>query len=238
MTYRDQSYDLAVQYDAHGFELDDDQKARFDEDLDRLATILRRGPAATLHVDLVRHARTGDIHVKTTLRIDRGPAFFTGERGRLPSPAFKRCVHKLIRKVEEFRRRAEQQRQDVAQRSPRVRSEVEPDWATIANAVEDADYVTFRRAVHPYEDSLHLRVGRAIERFPEAAAVLGDRILISEVVEEVFLNAFEGFADGLRSKLTLSAWLESLIEPSIEALLADPETEKENVAFVRSLVAG
>lgn len=237
MTYRDQSYDLAVQYDAHGFGLSDGVKARFDEDLDRLATILRRGPAASLHVDLVRHARTGDHHVKTSLRIDRGPAFFTGERDPLPGPAFKRCVHKLIRKVEEFRRKAEKVHAGAAERGPQVTAASEPDWDRVGQAVEDSDYVAFRQALTVYEDALAQRVGRAIERFPEAAAALGDRILISEVVEEVFLNAFEEFAAGVRSTDRLSVWLEGLIEPSIRDLLEDPESEKENVAFVRSLLA-
>lgn len=238
MTYRDQSYDLAVQYDAHGFELSDDLKARFDEDLDRLATMLRRGPAATLHVDLVRHARTGDYHVKTTLRIDRGPAFFTGERDALPGPAFKRCVHKLIRKVEEFRRKAERQHLGVAARSPAVGADGPPDWEGIATAVEQGDYAAFRVALDVYEDSLTQRVGRAVERYPEASAALGDRLMVSEFVEEVFLNAFEEFGDGARRKERLSDWLESLIDPSIQAMLADPETEKENVAYVRSLIGG
>jgi len=236
MTYRDQSYDLAVHYDAHGFELTEGLKTRFDEDLDRLATLLRRGPAANLHVDMVRHARTGDQHVKTTLRIDRGPAFFTGERDVLPGPAFKRCVHKLIRKVEAFRRRNEGLHPGAADLAPRVEATAEPPFEEFARAVENADYVAFREALRVYEDSVAARVGRLIERFPEAAALLGDGLLVSEVVEEVFLNAFEAFGTAARRPVVLSSWIESLIEPSILALLADPDGERENVAFVRSLV--
>jgi hypothetical protein len=52
----------------------------------------------------------------------------------------------------------------------------------------------------------------------------------------VFLNAFEAFGDAARRPGVLSEWLESLFEPSIQALLADPDGERENVAFVRSLV--
>lgn len=237
MTYRDQSYDLAVHYDAHGFDLTEGLKARFDQDLDRLATLLRRGPAATLHADFVRHARTGDHHVKTTLRIDRGPAFFTGERDVLPGPAFKRCVHKLIRKVESFRRRNEGLQPGAADRAPRVEAMVEPPFEALARAVDDADYAGFRDAMRVFEDSVAARVGRLIERFPEATALLGDGLLVSEVVEEVFLNAFEAFGGAAGRPAVLSHWIESLIEPSIQQLLADPDGERENVAFVRSLVS-
>ncbi len=235
MSYRDQSYDLAVHYDTHGIELPERVKALFDEDLDRLGTILQRGPSAHLHVDVVHHARTGDYHVKTALRIGRGKSFFTGDRDALPSPAFKRCVHKLIRKVEAFRRQVEKLHPTAAERGPHVAAIVEPEWHLLAQAVEDGDYAAFREAVSVYEDGLSKRAGREIERFPAAAAALGDGLLISEVVEEVFLNAFETLAQEAPKARPLSLWLEGLIAPSIRALLEDPETEKENIAFARTL---
>ena len=235
MTYRDRSYDLEVQYQTRGFDLPEAIKARFDEDLDRLATILRRGPAAHLHVDLVHHARTGDYHVKTSLRVDRALRFFTGDRDILPGPAFKRCVHKLIRKVEDFRRRAEGLHPKAKDRAPHVEAAVEPAWDELELSVTDGDYVRFRRALEVYEDSLGKRIGREVERFPTAAAALGDEILISEIVEEVFLNAFDRFTDQSRDHLPMGQWLEAWIAPSIRSLLEDPDTEKENIAFARTL---
>jgi hypothetical protein len=236
MTYRDESYDLEVHYEARGFSLSEDVKQRFDEDLDRLATILKRGPSAHLHAHITRHARTGDYHVKTSLRIGRGPSFFTGDRDVLPSPAFKRCVHKLISKVEDFRRKTEGVHPKVADVAPRVAASVEPAWDELAQAVEDGDYARFRAALAVYEDSLEKRVGREVERFPTAAKALGDRILISQIVEEVMLNAFDRFAAEAHKDVTLSQWLESLIAPSIRALLEDPDTAEENVAFAMTLV--
>jgi len=237
MTYRDQSYDLAVHYETNGVDLPERVKGLFDEDLDRLATILRRGPSAHLHVDVVHHARTGDYHIKTSLRIAKSKPFFTGDRDVLPSPAFKRCVHKLIRKVEAHRRRMEHIHPTAADRGPHVLAAIEPEWPAITAAVEEGDYAAFRRALSVYEDGLAQRVGREIERFPTAAMALGDELLLSEVVEEVFLNAFEEFAAGAPKGVALSIWLEGLIAPSIRALLEHPETEKENIAFARTLIS-
>jgi|SoiMethySBSTD1v2_1073268.scaffolds.fasta_scaffold2596120_1 hypothetical protein len=76
MTYRDRNQDLSVHYETHGFPLPESVRQRFDADLDRLATILHQRPSGQLHVDLVRHARTNDYHLKTSLRIGRNLTFF------------------------------------------------------------------------------------------------------------------------------------------------------------------
>jgi hypothetical protein len=236
MTYRDQHQDLAVHYETHGFALPEPVKRGFDEDLDRLATILQRGPSAHLHVDVVHHARSNDYHVKTSLRIGRNLTFFTGDRDALPRPAFKRCVHKLIHKVEAFRRRREGVQPRVRDVAPHVSATSEPAWDRLAQAALDGDYAGFRAELAVYEPSLEQRIGREVERFPTAAAALGNELLISEIVEEVFLNAFDRFAQDARKDVPLSQWLESLIAPSIRQLLEAPDTAKENVSFAQTLI--
>jgi hypothetical protein len=62
---------------------------------------------------------------------------------------------------------------------------------------------------------------------------LGDGLAISEIVEEVFLNAFEKFSKR-PANLRLGEWLESLINPSIKALVDDPSFEKENLSYIES----
>jgi len=71
-----------------------------------------------------------------------------------------------------------------------------------------------------------------VERYPAAEAKLGHGLVISEIVEEVFLNAFERFND--RPPLRMGEWLESLIDPSLKALLEDTAAEKENLSFIQS----
>jgi ribosome-associated translation inhibitor RaiA len=235
--YRDESYDLAVQFEAHNFVLGEGDKVHFEEDLDQLATVLGKAPAATLHVDIHRHPREDTYHVKMNLRITRGRSLFTGERSEGLSRAFKSCVRKLVKKLEKFRGQFERRRQGAADTAPRVQAAAEPPVEEVAEAVRAGDYRRFREIVGDfYEIGLEKRIGRRVERYPEAAALLGDELLISEIVEEVILNAFERFEVRPRPQ-PLSEWLEQLIDPSIRELLDHPETERENVAFIRTLMS-
>ena len=99
--------------------------------------------------------------------------------------------------------------------------------------MQQLDYRAFRAAMGVYEDALEKRVGRWIERYPDAEAQLGNGLLISEIVEEVFLNAFDQY-NARPASLRLGQWLENLIDPSIQTLLRDGGQEKENLSFIQS----
>jgi len=83
-----------------------------------------------------------------------------------------------------------------------------------------------------YDESLEKRVGRWIQRYPEIEGQLGEELTISEIVEEVYLNAFDQFAT--RPVVRLGEWLESLIDPSVQLLLKQPDDEKANLSFIQS----
>jgi hypothetical protein len=87
--------------------------------------------------------------------------------------------------------------------------------------------------MYVYEESVRKRAGRWIQRYPEFEALLGDEFALDDLVEEVMLNAFDQFNDKPK-ELRLGQWLEELIDPSVKALLQNPEAERENIAAVRS----
>jgi hypothetical protein len=108
-----------------------------------------------------------------------------------------------------------------------------PDSGAIDRAVRQLDYRAFRAAMNVYEDALEKRVGRWIERYPDIEARIGDGLLISEIAEEVFLNAFDQY-ERRPGSLRLGQWLENLIDPSIQNLVRDEGAEKENLSFIQS----
>ena len=85
-----------------------------------------------------------------------------------------------------------------------------------------------------YEEWLRRRVGRWIQRYPEAEARVGDGLLIGDLVEEVYLNAFEHFTERSRD-VPLRDWIEGLIDPSLKLLLKNPAEERENASLARTL---
>ena len=78
------------------------------------------------------------------------------------------------------------------------------------------------------------RAGRWVQRYPEAQARLHSDFKLADLVEEVFLNAFEDYA-GMPQERRFGEWLEDLIDPSLQGLLSDPDQELRNVSFARTL---
>src|SRR5947207_656222 len=76
-------------------------------------------------------------------------------------------------------------------------------------------------------------VGRWVERDPATDAAIGTRFTIADVVEEVFLTAFETYDDRPQG-LRFGDWLDSLIDPAVKELLRHPE-ELESVSLARTL---
>lgn len=88
----------------------------------------------------------------------------------------------------------------------------------------------FRKATFPFEESLRKRVGR----YPEVQEKIGTDLSIADVVEAVFLNAFEKY-DERPQDIRFGQWLESLIDGSLKELLQNPDEMQENISFARTL---
>ena len=99
--------------------------------------------------------------------------------------------------------------------------------------MRSGDYESFRRALFVYEEPLRLSIGRWVQRYPEVNDRLGDKFGLPDILEEVFLNAFEQF-DSRPKQVPLGEWLDNLIDPSLKQLLNSPDEELENISFVRS----
>ena len=72
-----------------------------------------------------------------------------------------------------------------------------------------------------------------LERYPDVEAQIGNGLKVDDVVEVVFLDAFEQYPNrpaGVR----FGEWLEALIDPAVKELLRHPE-ELESVSLARTL---
>jgi ribosome-associated translation inhibitor RaiA len=236
MKFPDKSYNLRIELDTKNCELTPDQLARIERGLHPLREPVRDFPVSDLYITIAFHPRSTDYHVRTALVLP-GRTLMTGERGHQALGAFEQCVRKLVRRVagykENLAAKPEQSKQRAGTHQD-VLPEDTPDAEQLQQAIDELDYVAFRRATLVYEESIRKRVGRWINRYPEVEAQLGNGFAIADLVEEVFLNAFEEY--GQRpANLTLSQWLEDLIDPSIKAVLENPEEELQNIQAVRML---
>lgn len=237
MTYSNESYNLLIKLDTHGCELSAGEIEKMEENLATLRKLVERFPVSHLYVTVARHQRTEDFHVKTSLVLP-GKTLFTGDRDETAHPAFERCVRKLVRKVSAYKQQmhadAELAKQATGSHHT-TRATMVIDVERLGEAVRSEDYVMFRQAAGGFENDLVQRVGRWVQRYPEVQAQLGEAITISDIVEEVFLNAFEQFPHR-PTDVPPGDWFEGLIDPSIQSLIRSPDDEFDNISFVRTML--
>jgi ribosome-associated translation inhibitor RaiA len=236
MAISDKTHELHITLSTKHCELSSAEIVHMEKDLDTLGALVEDFPVSDLHVTVIRHPATNDYHVKTTLALP-GRKLFTGERHVEVHPAYKRCLHKLIEKVHAYKQEMTIHA-DAAKQMAGTHQEIEPSGMfntdALNRAVEANDYPAFRRAIDVFEPALMERVGKWMGRYPEISSQAEWPISVSEVVEEVFLNAFDQFPTRSHD-VPPGQWLEHLIDPSVQALVQSPDEEFERVRFSSSV---
>jgi ribosome-associated translation inhibitor RaiA len=236
MPFSDQTHHLRIELDTKNFSFSRAELEKMEQALDPLRQPVRNFPVSDLYITVTYHQTPNDYHVRASLVLP-GRTLFTGERDINPISAWIRCVRKLVSKLTAYKENlsAKSERTKAQEGTAQeVVPESEPDVEQLRQAVESGDYEAFRQAMYVYEEAVRKRAGRWIERYPEFEARLGIAYTMEDLVEEVFLNAFERF-DERPESVRLGKWLEDLIDPSVNAMLKDPDAERENIEAVRTL---
>jgi ribosome-associated translation inhibitor RaiA len=236
MQFPDESYNLRIELDTKNCTCSPDEIRDMEEALEPLSTVVEEFPVSDLYITIIYHKPSNDYHVKTALVLS-GRTLFTGDRDDAFYPAYERCMRKLVKKVEAYKHRlSNQEEQSKRQKGTYqdVSPSFTPDSAVLAQAVDAGDYAAFRRAASAYEESVRKRVGRWVQRYPALEAEIDVRLTIDDVVEEVFLNAFDQY-DNRQGVVPVGEWLESLIDPSVKALMRHPDQELENINWARTV---
>ena len=227
---------LAVEITTEACDLPPDERARLQPSFAALADAAEDLPDSVLNIDIVYHAKTELYSVKARLTLPRR-SISTGDKNGYLDTALQRCLRKLLHKVEHYKEHADPEAIAAAERREALERYViapdAPDTGPLAEAVEAGDYREFRFGLGDYEDWLRKRIGRLIQRFPDAQSRLGGEILLGDVIEEVYLNAFEQFTRR-STAIPLSKWLEGLIVPSLQALVRHPAEEAEVASMART----
>jgi ribosome-associated translation inhibitor RaiA len=226
---------LRVHIDTHHCQLAAAESDKLDSDLESLRRQVEHFPAADLHVLIEHNARSNDYSVKLSLILP-GATLVGNDHETAWHPAFERVLSGLEENVRAYKDRLgnvpERQKHEKGTHQE-VEASQGPDRAALEAAVRGGDYTAFRMATFPYEEAVRKRAGRWVERFPEVQARIGRGLEIADVVEEVFLTAFEQH-DGRPAGLRFGDWLESLIDPAVKAIQANPDEELENINLARS----
>jgi hypothetical protein len=237
MQYSDDRYRLRVEIQAKGCSIPQDELARMQQSLQPLGEAVEDFPNSELTINVICHPRSQAHHIEARLKVP-GKTLFSSDEDAYLDSAFQRCLHQLIQRVGTHRENPNSAAAEQARQRQRLDDRVVAPAASAAGplgrAVEAGDYRAFRLALSSYEEWLRKRVGRWIQRYPEAEARLHNGLLIGDVLEEVYLNAFECFRAWPRD-VALREWLDGLIDPSLKLLLRRPDEGRENASLARTL---
>jgi ribosome-associated translation inhibitor RaiA len=237
MEYSDKRYHLHVQFEAKEYQIPPDELERMEHSLEPVGIAVEEFPGSDLRIKVVYHPARQEYHVEAKLKMP-GRTIQTGDWDTYLDVAFQRVVRKLTRKAENYRDHPDQRAVELAEQRAEIEQALlvpeDPYAGPLGEAVAAGDYRDFRNRLSPYDDWLNRRAGRWVQRFPEAEARLRRDFVISDLVEEVYLNAFERFAHR-PTDVAFHEWLDSLLDPSLKMLLAHPDEETENARMAEVL---
>jgi ribosome-associated translation inhibitor RaiA len=237
MKFSDESYNLRIELDTKNCELSPAEIERIEDALDLLRQPIEKFPVSDLYLTIEHHPRSGSYRVKAALQLP-GRGLATGGAGEQMYPAVQQCIWRLVHKVAAYVDRL-QGTEEKTKREKGTRHDVIPTREVDPQAVEEAiqagDYKAFRQLTFAYEEPLRKRIGRWIERYPQIEQQLREHVTLDDLVEEVFLTAFDRY-HARSSAVPFGVWLENLIDPSVKLLSNATDEELDNISFARTLV--
>jgi ribosome-associated translation inhibitor RaiA len=225
-----------IQFDQHQCQLPQVALDRMRESLDSLLRQAVHFPIADVHVLIEHNSRSNDYSVKVALILP-GDRLVGHDHDQAVHAAFERCLVGLEQNLQAYKdrldREPERQKQEKGTHQE-VEPSPPPDPAAVEQAIEAGDYAAFRSATLGYEEPIRKRIGRWIERVPEVEVQIGKRLQLADIVEEVFLMAFDRYSSWPDEQLRFGEWLAELIDPAVKALWHHRDEELENINLVRS----
>jgi len=236
MTFADETRTLLTDFDTDNVKLTEALEIELRSHLDNLKEVVAEFSDPRLHVNLTHFDNSSEYKIKLSLSFS-GRNFVTGDVDMDMITTYTRCVRKLVKLVENYKsdKRMQPERDHFqAGTDHDIVANRKPNTERITTAVAKGDYVDFRIATYPYEADVRNHIGRWVQRYPEVNAMIGTKLDIADIVEEVFLNAFERF-DSRPNEVRFGDWLEQLIDPSIKLIVDHPDEEMRNISFARTI---
>jgi len=237
MRYTDDRTRLTVEIISRECLIPDDERERMQRGLRGVGNAVRDLPESELRIDLIYHPQTMMYHARFEMHLP-GRSLFSGAKDTYLDLAFQKGVENLLEDIVDYQRRPDRDAVAEAQDRLELRDAIlapeDPRVGELARAALDGDYRMFRTGLAGYEDWLRLRVGRWLQRYPHAESRVGKDVLIGDLIEEVYLMAFESFARR-PTAVPLHEWLNGLIDPAVKNVLRKTDQEHQAASLARTV---
>jgi hypothetical protein len=226
---------MQLRLDVRQYRMSAVEERRLRGDAERLRPQVEHFPVADLHMLVEGNARTNDVSVKLSLILP-GTTLIGNDHDLAAAPACERAMGSLIEGLRAYKDRlgkiSERQKSEKGTQQA-LHSPVDLDPTQLDFAVEARDYTAFRMASFALEEGLRKRVGRWIQRYPDLQERVGHGLEVSDVVEEVFLLAFENYPHR-PSDIPFGTWIVTLIDPAARQIRHRGDEEVENVRLAQT----
>jgi hypothetical protein len=227
---------LQIEIDSQECRIPDDVRSRLQPDFERIGQSIAELGRSQLWLMVVYHPRSKAYHAQAKLKLP-GETIITGDKQAFLDSAIEGCLQKVLRRIEGYKvdpdREALQRAQSQVAMATDIVAPAEPDAGRLGQAIQSSDYRAFRLALLGHEEWIRKRVGRWIQRYPELQEQIGQKFEIADLVEEVFLVAFEQYKQR-PAQISLRDWLDGLIDPAIKGFWHDPD-DRIAASFAQTL---
>lgn len=180
------------------------------------------GAPAELMMSIAPDEKDGGFQVKASLIVN-GETLYVAEQTDGINEAVSRCVEQL----------GEQLRSQSASSDQTPHHQRKPLAAdALQTAVRAGDYSAFRKAVSVYEEPIRKKIELWAAEHPEILAQVGGHQPPADVLEEVFVRAFEHYER--ISHRHPGHWLDESFNAVVESLLHHAGTGKRNIGSTQT----
>jgi hypothetical protein len=229
-------YHLGLAIDTQECHIPEDVQSLMQPVIDRVGHAVEGFPESHLSVTVVYHPGADIYHAQAKLNVP-GETFMTGAREEYIDAAIRHSLEKIAQRAESYRDDPDRDAVVQARRDVELSDvdavPMDAESGELGRAVQNNDYRAFRQAMLHQEEPLRKRVGRWVQRYPQVQELIGLKFEIADLVEEVFLLAFERYPDR-PTHLTMHEWLDSLIDPAVKSFWYDPD-DRDAVSFAKTL---
>ena len=110
---------LQIEFRLQNCSLTAERKEFLENHLGNIPRLVENFPSTRLHLDIHKHPRNGDFHIKMGLHL-KHETLFTGSRKEKLMPAFNECVDKMVAEIVTHKRKLSGKHRWERERDPNI----------------------------------------------------------------------------------------------------------------------
>ncbi len=209
---------LQIDIKTNGYRPSRMDQSRLDLAIAHIGRLTDTYPDPRLHVTIERVGHTDECQVRMILGLSRRQ-LVAAERGAAFAPAAQRCVDTLSEQILRSKSRVQRRHGERAIRRAKEEAGLF-DPEKLREARRQGDLELFDDALGELHDMLEAEIGRRLKFHPLAEELLGDRLVIGNIVAAVVRGAYDNF-EARPENVSFREWILGSVDDVIDQAAAE-----------------